>query len=180
MIFVEPVIGVFFRLICGPVFFFLNPEIPRTVNFVIFAGVLIYILRKPLSRFLLERVEGIRRDLTEAREKKEDIEARLRDVESRMGRLATEIEEMRASAAREVLAEQARIRATSDAELDKLRAMTRREIEGAKSAALLELKAYAATQAVELAERLIRAELREDDQHHLVTRFTDRLEEMRP
>lgn len=165
-----------------PAFFYLllNPEIPRTVNFIIFTALLIYLLRKPLARFFRERLEAISRDLKEAREKKESIEARLREVESRMARLDAEIAELKAGAAKEALAEQARIRELTQAELDKLRAMTHREIDGAKSAALLELKAYAADRAVKLAEQMVRAELQEDDQRRLVSRFTDRLKEMWP
>ena len=158
---------------------FLDPEIPRTINFLIFAGILIYLLRKPLSRFLNERLAGIRRDLGEARAKRENVEARLREIESRLGRLDGDIAELKTAAERESVAEQVRIRAATGIELEKLRAFAGREIEGAKSAAILELKAFAARKSVELAEVLVSREMKDEDDQQLVSEFADGLKEVR-
>ncbi len=157
----------------------IDPGIPRAINFLIFAGILIYFLRKPLSRFLSGRVEGIRRDLSEARAKKESVEARLREIESRLGRLDETITELRTTAEQESLAEQARIRAATQTELEKLRVFAGREIEGAKSAAILELKAFAARKSVELAEVLVRGEMRVEDDRRWVSDFADGLKEVK-
>lgn len=162
-----------------PLLLFLNPEIPRTVNFVIFAGILIYFLREPMRRFLNERVEAIRRGLAEARAKKDSVEARLREIESRLQRLDAEIAGLKAEAEKEAEAERARIRKATEAEVDKLRALAHREIDGAKSAALLELKSFAASKSVELAEALIQAEMKVEDDRRLVVEFAERLQEMR-
>ncbi|MBI4468957.1 MAG: ATP synthase F0 subunit B [Acidobacteria bacterium] len=163
----------------APVLLLLNPEIPRTVNFLIFAAILIYLLRKPLSRFLAERVEAIRRDLAEAGAKKERVESRLREIEGQLARLQAEIAEFKSAAEQESLKDQERIRAATEVEMQKLKTFAGREIDGAKSAALLELKAFAARKSVEVAESLIHRELKEEDERRLVSDFGDGMKEIR-
>ncbi len=165
-------------LMPSPAFFFVESEIPRIVNFLLFVGVLIYFLRKPLIRYFAERLEGIRRDITEASSRKESVQSRLRGIETRIARLDAEIAELKSSAEREALAEKERIHSATTTDLEKLRATTNREIAGVKSAALLQLKIFTADRAVELAEALIRTELKEEDHRRLIRDFTDKLGEL--
>jgi F-type H+-transporting ATPase subunit b len=158
---------------------FLSPEIPRLVNFIIFAAVLFYFLRKPAAEFFKQRREKLRADLERAHADRESARAKLREIESRLTHLDAEIAELKSKAAVEAQAEEARLQAGAVAEVEKLRVLARREIESATQAAKFELKSYTAAQVVEMARNLVRRELREEDHQRLVQRFTERIGEGR-
>jgi len=157
----------------------ISPEIPRIANVVVFVAVIYYLARKPVAQFFRDRVLGIGRELELARTEREDARAKLQQIESRLNRLNDEIQELRARAAAEADAEQARIRAAAQTDAEKLRALARREIESATNVARLELKAFAAAQAVELAKTLIRRDLSEDQHHRLIEHFSQQISEVR-
>ncbi|HNC45810.1 MAG TPA: hypothetical protein PLU80_16700, partial [Acidobacteriota bacterium] len=73
-------------------------------------------------------------------------------------------------------AERERIAQTTKEDAERLRAMARLEIEGAMKSARTELRAFAASQAVEMAEAIIRRELKDTDRDQLVNRYVDRME----
>lgn len=156
-----------------------SSEIPRLVNFTIFAAVLIYLLRKPASQFFKERAQQILHALNQAGQERETAKTKLQEIESRLNRLGDEIEQIKANAAKEAAAEQQRINASTDMELEKLRAFAQREIESAMNAARQELKAFAATQAVEMARHLIQRNITDDDHHRLIEQFSQQLNEVR-
>jgi F-type H+-transporting ATPase subunit b len=159
---------------------FINPEIPRLVNFTIFVVILVYLLRKPVTQFFRDRVQKIIHDLDRAQAERESARARLRQIELRLNRIEDEIQELNTRAAAEAEAEEARIKAAAEAEAEKLRALSRREIESSMNAARLELKSFAAAQAVELAKNIIRREMSDEDHHRLITHFNEQIEEVRP
>ncbi|MCS6805793.1 MAG: ATP synthase F0 subunit B [Acidobacteriota bacterium] len=155
-----------------------SSEIPRLVNFTIFVAVLIYLLRKPASQFLKSRAEQILQALNQAARERETAKTKLREIESRLNRLSDEIEQIKANAAKEAAAQQERIKASTDMEIEKLRAFAEREIQSAMNAARQELKAFAATQAVEMARHLIQRNITDDDHHRLIKQFSQQLNEV--
>lgn len=157
----------------------ISPEIPRLVNFILFVGILIYFLRKPIAQFLRQRVEKLRKDLERAEAERVAARGKLHELESRLSRLDEEIVSLKSQAAAEAQAEDARLQAGAEAEAEKLRAMARRDIGAATEAAKSELKTYAAAQAVELAKEIARREMKEDDHHRLVQQFAKNLGEVR-
>ncbi|MBI3950215.1 MAG: ATP synthase F0 subunit B [Acidobacteria bacterium] len=157
----------------------MSPEIPRIVNFTIFAAVLYFLLRKPIAQFFRDRAERISRELNKAQAEREEARARLQQIESRLSHLEDEIQELRARAAQEAEAEEARIRAAAERDAEKLRAMARRQIESSANAARIQLKAFVAAQVVELARSVIRRDMRDEDQHRLIEHFAEQIEEVR-
>src|SRR5918998_3375860 len=79
--------------------------IAKLINLVVFAGLAIYFLRRPLSEKLDERREGVRRDLMRAREERDAALAKLAEVEARLGNLDAEVESVREQARREAAEE---------------------------------------------------------------------------
>lgn len=144
-------------------------------NLFLFVGILVYILRKPLSASLVERREAIRRDLMRAQEERNAAQAKLEEVESKLARLNAEVEAERAKAQREATAERERIERATAEEMRKLREQAQREIESAGKVARQELRRQAAEESVRLAEETIRREMRPEDDARLVGEYVEEL-----
>ncbi|MCA1628813.1 MAG: ATP synthase F0 subunit B [Acidobacteria bacterium] len=144
-------------------------------NLLVFIGLLFYVLRRPLSESLVARREAIRRELTRAQEERAEALAKLEEVRARLARLDSEVEGIRAQAQREAAEERERIARATEEEMRKLRDNAQREIEGAGKAARQELRQYAAEQSVQLAEELIRRDMRAEDDARLMGDYVESL-----
>jgi F-type H+-transporting ATPase subunit b len=136
----------------------------KLVNFLLLAGVAGYFIYKKGGPFFAARNEALRRNLEEAAREKRYAEARFAEVEQRLARLGDEIERMKTKARQESEAEGERIRAEIERDLAWIREQTEREIDASAKAARLELRAYAADLAVNLAEKRIRERLTPDSE----------------
>ena len=155
---------------------FLTPEtLAKLVNLFLFVGLMVYILRRPLSNMLKERKEGIRRDLMRAHEERRAALAKLEEVEARLSKLDAEVEAVRAQVRREAEEERARIEQQTEEDARKLREQAQREIESASKTARASLRAYAAEQSVRLAEEMIRREMRPEDDARIVGEYVEDL-----
>jgi F0F1-type ATP synthase membrane subunit b/b' len=99
----------------------------------------------------------------------------LAEVNARLARLDEETFALREQAAAEAAAERERIARTTEEEARKVREQAQREIESAGKAARLELRRYAAEQSTELAEELLRRDLRRDDDERLMRDYIEEL-----
>jgi F-type H+-transporting ATPase subunit b len=142
-------------------------------NFVLIALLIGWGVKAKVPQMLRGRTEGIQKGLEEARRSSEEARARLGEIESRLARLDGEIAAMRAAAEADAAAEEERIR--TDAEEDKRKVVegAGQEIEAAARQARRELKAYAASLAVSLAEKRIQVDATAD--RYLVHSFVDQL-----
>jgi F-type H+-transporting ATPase subunit b len=143
----------------------------RVFNFAVLVGVLVYFLRAPIAGYLSRRSTEIRRDLTTAAETREAATAELAAVEQKLKALPGEIEALKVRGAREVAAEEARIRQAADAERERMLEQTRREIDLQVKAAERELTRQAADLAVGLAAERIKQTITSEDQARLVDRY---------
>ena len=150
-------------------------ELWRWVNLIIFVGLFIYILRRPVSQAMRARREGIRRDLMRAQEERNAAMAKLSEVEARLTRLDAEMVALRDQSQQEAAAERERIRLSTEDEIRKLREQAQREIESAGKAARQQLREFAAEQSVQLAEEMIRRDIKAEDDARL---FDLRVEEL--
>jgi F-type H+-transporting ATPase subunit b len=149
--------------------------IAKLINLLIFVGLAIYFLRRPIGEKLDERREGVRRDLMRAQEERDAALAKLAEVEARLGNLSAEVESLREQARREAAEERERIRRQTEEDALKLRGQAQREIESISKAARAELRAYAAEQSVRLAEEMIRREMRPEDDARLISEYVEDL-----
>jgi F-type H+-transporting ATPase subunit b len=141
------------------------------INLLILIGVLAYVLRKPLAQFFGERSEDIRRGLEEGRNALDAARKQLAAAEEKLLHLETEIAALKDAAAQEMAAERERMRKAAEEESERILASARTMIDSATQAAKLDLKLYAARQATEIAERMIRERLNPQHQARLVDRF---------
>ena len=153
----------------------LLPTIAKLVNLLLFIGLMLYFLRRPISEAFRARQQGIRSELMRAEEERAAAEAQLEEVKGRLARLDTEVEAIRANAQKEAAEERARVERATEAEIRKIREQARREIESASKAARAELRTFTAEQSVKLAEELIRRDIRPEDDAHLAREYVEEL-----
>ena len=144
-------------------------------NLLLFVGVMIFILRRPIGQSMRARRESIRKELMRAQEERNAALQKLKEVNERLAQLADETTAVRARAEAEAAQERERIARMTEEETRKLREQAQREIEGAGKAARLELRRYAAEQSVALAEQLLRRDLRPEDDTRLMRDYVEEL-----
>ncbi len=143
-------------------------EVWKFVNLFLFAGGMVYLLKRPLSEAFRARREGIRRELLKAREERDQALAKLADIQRRLDLLDSEIAVIREHSQFEAQTEQERIMRDTEQEILKLKEQSQREIVSAGKVAKHELRRFAAQQSVRLAEEIVRREIGSDDDARLI------------
>jgi F-type H+-transporting ATPase subunit b len=148
-----------------------HAAIYKWINFVILAGGLAYLLRKPLKEFFAGRSASLRKSLEDGRQALEASEAQLRAVEEKLQRFEEEMAAFKTAAQREMEAERQLLRQATAREAEKLLESLRAQMETASRQARVELKLYAAQQAVALAQQMVSERRDEASQQRLVRQF---------
>jgi len=148
----------------------------RWVNFVIVIGIMVWLFGKKLPGWFRGNAESINAAITKATAAKEEAERRVREAETKLAHLEQEIATLHAAAQREAAAEGEHIRALAQSDAKKVGIAAQAEIEAAERAARLELKALAASLAVDGAESLLAKQLTPAAQESLVDTFVKSLE----
>jgi F-type H+-transporting ATPase subunit b len=148
---------------------------PKLINLLIFLGVLYLLLRRPAREFFARRLANVRQLLERAAKEKASASQKMAELDARLNRLDAEVATIREQSNREAAAERERMKTETERDLEKLRITTNREIESAKQIALSDLREFAATKSVELAEQIIRRELTPDDDARLLRQVSEEL-----
>jgi F-type H+-transporting ATPase subunit b len=143
------------------------------LNFAVIAGAILYFSKKNLPGLFRDRTALIQKSMQEARQASEEANRRLAEIEARLSRLDTEIGGMREAAEKEVVSEEARIKAAAEEDARKIVESAEQEIAAAAKAARRELTAYAANLAVSLAAKQIEVDAATDQA--LVREFAQQL-----
>ena len=150
----------------------------KVINFLLLFGGLIYLLRKPLGNFLQGRSDALQKALQGAKESREEASERLTGVESRLGKLDEEIEQLRREAEVEGRSLHQRIVEEAKRDSERLKHFARQEIERLTQEAIREIKEYTATIATDLALKRIQDQITEDYQSSLIDKSIERLEKL--
>ena len=140
----------------------------RFFNLAIFVGVLVYLLKKPLTEAFKARREQIRGELIRAEEEKQAALAQLTSTEAKLARLEAEAQAIRQRAEQEALAEKSRITEQTEFEISKLREQANSEIERKNKLARLQLRRFSAEESIRLAEERIKREINSEKDARLV------------
>jgi F0F1-type ATP synthase membrane subunit b/b' len=128
------------------------------LNFAIVAGIIVWLARKHLPVAFQNRTLSIQKAMQEARRASEDAGRRLAEIESRLSKMDAEIAAMQASAEKEALAEEGRIKAAAEHETRRIVESAEQEIAAAAKSVRRELTSYAADLAVSLAKQRIQVD----------------------
>jgi F-type H+-transporting ATPase subunit b len=161
--------------------FLKNKPLWRVINLVIFILFLAYILRSKvrIGQVFENRAATIVKELEQAKRDKQEAEARLAELETRLRSLDQEVAGIRAEAERASAREAERVREAAAADAEKIRLAAQREIAGAMKAARTELRAFVAEQSVAMAEGIIRREIRPEDNARMLNKYVDDLREVK-
>ncbi len=143
-------------------------EIWKFVNLALFVFVIIYLLKKPLSAAFKARREEIRAELIKAEEERQAALAKLTEVEGKLAAANAEIEAIRKEAREEIEAEKQRLAAQAEAEAAKIREQTAGEVTRIGQVAKLELRRFAVSESLRLAEERLQAEVTPETDSRLI------------
>jgi F-type H+-transporting ATPase subunit b len=144
-------------------------EVFEYLNFAILAGAVLFALFKYLPKTFRANRETIQHQLTDARAATQEAHERLAAIEQRLGRLDEEIAAIGKQAEKDSVQDEARIKASIEAERQRIVDGVGKEIAAAGSAAQRDLKRFAAELAVDrAAQRIV---LTEEDDRALVAEF---------
>jgi F-type H+-transporting ATPase subunit b len=148
----------------------------KVINFVVLLGGLIYLLRNSLRNFLEERTKSLDHALREAKDSRVEAEKKQQEIENRLKKIGREMEKVREEAEIEGQAVQERILQEAKAKANRLKLLSRQEIEMLTQAGIREIKQYAAELATALAQQRIQSKIKKEDQSLLIDRSIERLE----
>ncbi len=150
----------------------------RVLNFGIVVALLVYFLRKPLKKGLAGRREDIEKALDEAKQAKEEAEAKFADYDRKLDQATEEIAEISASIRREGELEKQKIIANANEMAAKI------EQDAEKAAALevakakTELQREAVQLAVDLAEKKLKKNFTKDDDARFIDEYIEKVGEL--
>ena len=149
--------------------------IGRFFNLALVVGIVVWVARKPLASYFASRTQSIHEQLSEAQKVRQEAEAKLAEMRSRMSHLDEELRAQKDAAEKEARAEYERLIGEAERDARKILDRAREEIDGMTRAAHLELKIHTAELSVRLAEEMIRREITDEDRGRILARFVTRL-----
>ena len=147
----------------------------KVMNFVVLAGALFFILRKPLSQALGSRRKGIESQLEELEKKKREAEKVLANYNEKLEKLSREAENLIAEYVKQGNEARQRILKEAEAAADKLEEQARRNIENEFEKAKLKLKENILEKAMVKAEEIVKNKITEQDQERLVDEYLEKV-----
>lgn len=143
----------------------------RSVNFIIFLVVLIFLVRKPLKQGLAGRRENIQKELDELEQKKADAKRELMNFETRLGALKEEREAIVKEFKKEGEREKAKIiesaEKTASRIVEQAQLTIQQEIQKSNQA----LREEVAGLSVKMAEDILRKNITDNDQKVLIGEY---------
>ena len=158
--------------------FNLMDEIFRWANFIILAVVLYVVLAKILPRVLQDHRQKTQQAIDEAKAGRAEAQRLLQENQHKTANLQQELTQLqqRATQEREEMAR--RMEAEAQQLAVRIVAQARSEVERATERARLSLREEAATLTVQIAEDILRRELRDEDQQAIIRRYIARIGEL--
>lgn len=146
------------------------------VDFVIFAAILVWAIKKPLAEFLKNRRAAVKDEMDAAAATKQDAEQRLAKYDGKLSGFADEKAKLREDFARDGERERQSIRDATKAAAEKLRAGCELDISREAAKAREELERDIALRSLALAEERIQQRLSDQLQRALIKQYIDDLE----
>jgi F-type H+-transporting ATPase subunit b len=140
-------------------------------NFVVLAGLIGYLAVKQGGPFFNSRAAEIRKGIDEAEKIKADSDAKVSAINSKLGRLDSEIASLRETAGTERRAAEQRLKEETQRDIQRIAAHADAEMETAGKSERVALQRYAARLALELAETKVRARMSPNAEDALVQAF---------
>jgi F-type H+-transporting ATPase subunit b len=128
-------------------------------NFILFTGILFFLLKGALASAFKARAKDLEDQLSQAEREKAEAERQVRELEARMAGLQQELEGIMAKADADAEAEKQRILASAQEEAAQIRLQTRADIEAQQRSAEAGLRALVAELVVAGAARRLETQV---------------------
>ncbi len=148
----------------------------RWFNFLVVFGVIGYVMVKVGGPYFRAQAESIYQSIQEAAATKAAAEREVAQADQRLAHLQAEIADMRSAAKKDAVAETERIKTLTRSEIDKINKAAQAEINAAERAGQAEMRAIAARVATEKALVLLGARMNPATQATLFNSFVGKLE----
>jgi F-type H+-transporting ATPase subunit b len=158
--------------------FNLTEELFRWINFIILAVVLYVILSKILPRVLQDHRQHIQQAIDEAKASRATAEQLLQENRQKTANLQQELTQVQAQAAQEREELARRMEAEAQQLATRIVTQARLEVERATERARQSLREEASALTVQIAEDILRREVREEDNQAIVRRYIARIGEL--
>src|SRR3970282_2137075 len=147
----------------------------EAVTFSTLAGVLFFFLRKPVSAYLKDRSDLLRKSIDEAARARADAAEKLAAIEVRVAMLPGEIAGLNRKMDAEADEETRRLRKSAQAEIARLRAQVQSTADQEVKKARAELRREAAELSARAAEEIVAKTITPGDQERMVRENIDRI-----
>lgn len=151
-------------------------DVFRWIHFVILAGAAYWLFRQVLPPVFRRNADKISESITKATAAKAKADQKLMEAAAKLASLEEEVARFRAQAQNEAAAELERLRGMTRLDIDKIGVAAQAEIEAAERAARVELRALAAKLAVDRAESLVARKMTPAVQEAMINSFVQSLQ----
>lgn len=140
----------------------------QAINFLVLLFILWKLLYKPLVAKMDERTQAIKKSLEEAQAARAEAERQRQQHAAQIQAALAEAQQIRATAMKEAAEEQRRLVEAARGEAAKLVAGAKAEMDQDIRRARQQLRQEVGDLAVQIAERLIKKSLRDEDHHRII------------
>jgi F-type H+-transporting ATPase subunit b len=152
----------------------------KLVNFLILFGGLAFVMRKPVKAMLAKRTADIAESIRQGEAARAEAETKAGESRDKVAGLEEDVRRLKHAAEEEGRRQAERIAQAAAGEAERLKKFTRQELEEQVRRGILELRAYAAARATDLARERIRKRLTPEAQAALIDKSIDRLSDIQP
>ena len=147
----------------------------HSIALALLLGVLVYFTREPLKNFLLDRSEGIRRQIEGAEAALASARAEAAELRARLERASQETEAFVRAAAAQAESERVAARERAEQAAERIRQEAKRSADQEIARARRELQDEAAQLATSIAAEILRQGMTPDDDRRLVGEFVEQI-----
>jgi F-type H+-transporting ATPase subunit b len=147
----------------------------KVMNFAVLAIGLFLLVRKPLSKALSDRIQGIKDQLSELEARKKEAEAELARYNEKFQQLDREAEKLIAQYIQQGQDAKAKIIKEAEISVQKLEEQARRNIEHEFKKTREKLQEEVLEKALTKAEEIIKTRISDKDQERLVDEYLDKV-----
>lgn len=131
----------------------------KFINLAIFVGIMIYLVKKPLSDAFKAKRDAIRAELIKAEEEKQNALKQLTSAEAKLAGLENEKAAVLKKAREEAEAEKRRLAEQADWDVRKLQEQASGEVSRLQKLTMVQLRRFSAEESVRLAEEKLRTQI---------------------
>jgi F-type H+-transporting ATPase subunit b len=147
----------------------------RVMNFVVLAGVLVFILRKPVSKALSSRIKDIQEQLESLEGQRAEAEKQLAHYNEKLSQIESEAAKIVDAYIKQGSEAKAKILKEAEQTAEKLRAQARRNIEHEFDKAKQKLQQEVVESSLQMAQESLKKEITAQDQDKLIDEYINKV-----